>query len=302
MAEAMMHHLRPLALGRRKSTSAPTIPLPSTPPPPVPPLPAHIPTSPTAASEAFSDAISTYEVRSANVQRNPYDAITDAPMPGVHTYQRGNGEATPHPPTPVPPFRLLAPSVVGGQRTPSPDAGRPLSMMSEAPVAPMGLQALLPERSPAPSLTPTPGRMAPVSFDHAYERARTLELRSKPLHLSEYGRRITHLVTLPWVIAPSGLAAVVFTEDTPDEIILDAAAAINLLVCGTEAFRSIPAGILAVHSLTQLNRLLVRSGLSPIVPQPAPPNWPPLAARQPPDFLLETFRPRAATSPNQGNY
>lgn len=274
MAESLMQRLRPLNLAARKHAAPPDVPLP---PPPI---------SPPALSEAESDVISAYEVRAANVQRNPYDAIYEPSMPSVPTYVGASGQATPTAPTPVPPFRLLAPSVVGHDREPSPDNTRPMSMWSEAPLAPPR------PRSPAPSITPRPQMRGAPSFDITRDRRLALEMRSRPLHQSEYGRMVVSLLTMPWFIAPSGLAATVFPEGTPDEQVANIAANINLLVCGAEAFRNVSAGVLAVSGLDKLNRLLTRSGLSPIVPQEAPPNWGPMVARQPPDFLTQAFRPR----------
>ena len=271
----VMNRLRPLNLPGRKSHAPPDIPLPPTPAPPASPL----------RSEAASDAISAFEIRSAALQPNPYDAVAEPNMPSVLAYRRGDGAMVPTAPNPPPPFRLLAPSVVAHEREPSPDNPR-LSLWSEAPMAPP------PMRSPALSVTPRPQMRGTPSFDPTRDRRLTLELRARPLHQSEYGRTIVDLLTMPWFIAPSGLAAAVFAEDVPDDHVANVASHINLLVCGAEAFRSVAAGVIAVSGLDKLNKLLMRSGLSPIVPQEAPLNWGPMIARQPPDFLTQAYRPR----------
>lgn len=116
------------------------------------------------------------------------------------------------------------------------------------------------------------------------------ELRSRPLTASVYGQAIVNLLTLPWVIAPSGLAATIMPLGTESGHVSDLASYINLLVCGAEAFAAPHADVLAVHNLSHLNRLLIAAGLSPITPKAMPTPWAPLAARQPPDFLLEGFR------------
>jgi len=133
-----------------------------------------------------------------------------------------------------------------------------------------------------------------VMTDATERRRLQTELRVKPLAQSVYGRAIVHLLTLPWVVAPSGLAACYLGDGQELGAASDIASYINMLVCGAEAFAAPYADILAVHQLGHLNRLLVRSGLSPIAPGPLPQPWGPLAARQPPEFLLEGFKMRTA--------
>lgn len=135
-----------------------------------------------------------------------------------------------------------------------------------------------------------------VITDATERRRLQTELRVKPLTHSTYGRAIINLLTLPWVVAPSGLAACALGYGDDAGAASDVASYINMLVCGAEAFAAPYADILAVYHLTHLNRLLVKCGLSPIVPGPLPTPWYPLAARQPPEFLLEGFRMRNATS------
>jgi len=135
-----------------------------------------------------------------------------------------------------------------------------------------------------------------VMTDATERRRLQTELRAKPLTHSTYGRVIINLLTLPWVVAPSGLAACSLDQCLEGGAAADVASYINMLVCGAEAFAAPYADILAVHQLGHLNRLLMKSGLSPIVPGPLPNPWHPLAARQPPEFLLEGFKMRNATS------
>ena len=206
----------------------------------------------------------------------PYDGLSEQEIP-TSQLVISQGRLATDKPTPAPPFRLLPPSVPGS-RMPSP---RPE-----------------PSRPPSPSMMPMAEAYAPASISVPHRRTPAVdeesrrlqrELRSRPLHESVYGRQIVSLLTMQWVIVPSGMAATVFPLGTDERYVEDCAHYINLLVCGTEAFRYGPAGVLALYSIMQLNRLLVRSGLSPIAPLPAPPNWGPLAARTPPDFLLDGF-------------
>jgi len=199
--------------------------------------------------------------------------------PPVARLQVVGGALTTQRPTPSPPFRLMPPSQAAQSRAPTPAPS--LGGTSECDPATGATRAWVEQSQ---------GRRTRSPWDAQDVRLRA-ELRSRALGDSHYGRVIIGLLTYPWVQAPSGLAAMVFPPDTSEEYIDDCARHINDLVCGATAYRSTPAGVLAVYGLGQLNRLLVRSGLSPIAPQPVPPNWGPLAARQPPDFLQETWRP-----------
>lgn len=231
--------------------------------------------NPESMSAASSPAPSP---RPQAVEHNPYDGLIEPDVPVSQLTVTQDGMLTTTRPAPSPPFRLLPPSAPGSIRSPSPFV-EPSRRSS-----PGGY--LMPEVSAPPSITALPRRGYGADED---SRRLQRELRSRPLPESEYGRHIVGLLTMQWVVAPSCLAATVFPLGTPESYVDDCAHYINLLVCGTEAFRHGPAGVLGLYSITQLNRLLVRSGLSPIAPLPAPANWAPLAARMPPDFLLEGF-------------
>lgn len=196
--------------------------------------------------------------------------------PPVARLQLVGGPTAAQRPSPGPPFRLMPPSQAAQSRVPTPVPS--LGGTSEADGVGLATRAWV-EQS----------RRGTSPWDGETARLRA-ELRSRPMTDSRYGRVIISLLTYPWVQAPSGLAAMVFAPDTDEDYIDECARHINDLVCGATAYRSTSAGVLAVYALGQLNKLLVRSGLSPIVPQAAPPSWGPLAARQPPDFLQEHWR------------
>lgn len=239
---------------------------------------------------------------------------------GSHTLTRRKSDAAnpgPPPDEPIPPVPAL-------RHKPShdmldrPAPSGPISPTSQlSPTLPLeprspGFRVLPPMSNPASySHSKNPSWATPSAYSHemreydlsqeappvfvhrtdATERRRLqTELRLKPLHQSVYGRAIVSLLMVPWVVAPSGLAACILESPKDLSMASDIASYINLLVCGAEAFASPYADILAVHQLGHLNRWLSKSGLSPIQPGPLPQPWLPLNARQPPPFLLEGFR------------
>lgn len=137
------------------------------------------------------------------------------------------------------------------------------------------------------------GGPASIIYQHQNKETHTrrlqAELRGRPLNESVYGRAIISLLMLPWVIAPSGLAVTTLPPNSDPTYVSDVASYINLLMCGSEAFAAPYAGILGVQRIQMLNRFFVQAGLSPIVPGTRPTPWPPLGARQPPDFIQDGF-------------
>lgn len=178
-------------------------------------------------------------------------------------------------PAPSPPFRLLPPSAPGSTRVES--IYRPDPERLTPSIDPM--RAMLPDASSPQSQIDDRGDLR-------------MQLRSRPLTNSFLGQKIIGLLTHPWVIAPSGLAACRFPDDASDEDISDVASAINLLNCGAEALAHPAAGVLAVSNLDKLNSLMARCGISAIIARPCPENWPPLAARSPAPFLMTGFQMR----------
>lgn len=215
-------------------------------------------------------------------------SVADAELLEVHRlHVDASGALRTERSTPAPPFRLLPPQ-------PSDFGARP---RSASPAPDPGPQLLLHPRpapytySGAPSLPPsgssTFARRPSAANLEGLARA---ELRGRPLTESALGQRIVNLLCYPWVIAPSGLACVVFPSGTDPSDILEVADHINWLVCGADAYVEVSAGVLGVRNLQKLNALFNRAGLSPIAPTEAPARWSVLAARNPPEFVLRGFQ------------
>lgn len=203
----------------------------------------------------------------------PYDGVVEDEPPVRQLMVGADGSLRPDRPAPAPPFRLLPPMQAQARR-PAEEEGMP------------SLRMPLYASAPAPS-----GEWSEQS------RLRQ-ELRARPLTQSTYGMAIVQLLTMPWVRAPSGLATVVFAPGTPAAEVQAIATHINDLACGASAYADGPAGVLGVARLEQLNKMLARCGLSPIVASDTPQPWHVLGARRPPDFVLEDFDQRGPRPPS----